>query len=189
MLARVAVCCLLVTLALGCSRRAALFGGAATTLGGVLLVADASNDNCPDGGTACEITDEAFVKPIDAGIKVFGIGLIIAGVVLMAVGLGTDEPDREAIAPPPSAPPPIVATTSPSGPPGLVDAAALPADFAIRSRMENQLAIQVSVAARRGHCVAALASGRRLAEIDPELHRKLVIADAAYARCVVAQRM
>ncbi|HEU0032858.1 MAG TPA: hypothetical protein VFQ53_19635 [Kofleriaceae bacterium] len=181
MVKRLVAIVVLGTCPVGCSGRPAIAGGAATAATGGLLFATGSRDRCPDGGTACEIVDEAWQQPIDRSVQTAGIAMILVGAALMAYGLGTVDDHRAE--PPPPAPLPVAHVEPTYAPDPPAPARELPAEAAIRSRMQNQLAIQVSVAARRGDCAAALATGDRLAQLDPALHDRLVARDASYQYC------
>ena len=49
--------------------------------------------------------------------------------------------------------------------------------------LENRLAMQARLIARTGNCEGALATARRLSEIDPDSYARL-LTDAAVARCL-----
>jgi len=167
---------LIASLGLGCSGRGAVAGGAATALTGALLISSAQRDNCPDHSTACEIFDPVINQPIDRATETLGIGMIVVGAVWMIAGLASTDEQRAPLPALSLAPIPIVQSGLPPPP--------LAANLPIASRLENRLAIQTTVAARRGDCAAAIASGTRLAELDAALHAKLLQTELAYAGCL-----
>lgn len=146
-------------------------GGFATSVAGGLLVASPKSNSCLGSkDTFCGYGEVG----VATGTRVVGGVMIAAGLVLAItryVELGPDAPATPAA----TEPKPAAVTVSRS----------IAASLDIGSAMERQLAIQASVAARRGDCTAASTSGRRLRAVAPEeVHRRLVAADQAHAGCL-----
>jgi len=171
--------------------RAAMAAGAGSLLlGGMTIAANQPSSECTYGHDCGPI---GFFDPVDDGIDTaqrrLGAGMMITGAALVIIGLVAEAHHTEST--PPSAVT-FVPTQRVIGAPGAVvvgeapavERTATPAELAIRSRIENRLAIQASFAARRGDCVAAVATSARLAEIDPVMHAELVRTDADLAHCL-----
>jgi hypothetical protein len=172
----------------GCTPgRAAIVAGAGSlVLGGLSLAAGAPNDNCT-GSDPCGFTTGLFDSvddDIDEGQRGLGAAMMVGGAVLVLVGL-VAEGNRTEDAPAPASALVFAPAQRIVGAPGtIVERTATPAEMALRSRLENRLAIQASFTARRGDCVAAVATSVRLAEVDPAMHAELVRTDADLAHCL-----
>ncbi len=172
--------------------RAAIAAGAGTMLlGGMSFAGGAPNSDCtyghdcgPIGSFSDSINDD-----FNQGQRDLGKVLLATGAVLVLIGLVAEANHTEST-------PPSAVTFAPAqrviGAPGavtvgagpVVERSATPAEMAIRSRIENRLAIQASLTARRGDCRGAVATSVRLAEIDPAMHAELVRTDADLAHCI-----
>lgn len=172
-----ALACTLATLATGCTKHTTMAGGAVLAGGGALLLgtALAAEPACRPDDPVCGVIVQPAATAINAGVGVVGAVGLLAGLALVAAGANIGEAPpaaaRIAVAPIPAVQPPAVSTE-------------LAAALEDRSQRPVQLAIQIRTIARSGNCSAALATGKQLRELDPALHMRIAIEDAAYARCV-----
>ena len=177
------ITCLFTVLAMfsGCAGapRAKMVGGGVIATTGVVIAAHRASGHCePQGDTAADVCDALIAEPVnaatDAMTTLLGVGLIALGAGLFIAGVHEENTQE-------SAPTPIARVdTAPATP---VRASALPADIALRDRIENRLAIQASLAAHTGNCSAAMVTADALAERDRELHAKLLAVDVELSRC------
>lgn len=176
------------------SRAAIAAGAGSIVLGGLSLAAGQPNSTC-EGSEHCGFSEGLFDSVADDvhdGQRQLGGALMIGGAALVIVGLIASRSSDDVEQPAPAsalafapaqrivgAPGASVGATDPN-----VERTASPAEMALRSRIENRLALQASFSARRGDCVAAVASSVRLAEVDPAMHAELVRTDADLANCL-----
>lgn len=164
----------LATLATGCTKHTTMAGGAVVAGGGALLLGMAlsAEPACRHDDPVCGVIVQPTATAINAGVGVVGAVGLLAGLALVAAGskIGEAPPANVHVAAAPVQPP---ATST-----------ELAAALEDRSQRQVQLAIQIRTIARSGNCSAALATGKQLREIDPALHLRIAVEDAAYARCV-----
>lgn len=176
---------LVASLAIGCTARQRMAVGGIAVVSGVIMAAQPVETTwtiCAPG--ECETLSDAFLtsKKEDRTLQDTGVMLAITGLVLAihgAVTMGREDREearnaelarqqaeldarisaRRAAAAKPKAPPPP--------PPSL----------------GTRLAMQASLIAKTGNCSSALATARRLAEIDADAYAQLLLTDEAVARC------
>lgn len=146
------------SLAGGCTRTA---GIASTTVGllavggGIALVA--TNESC--GDDSCRWgTSQGWGGGL---LIVAGAALVIAG--LVGYSTAKDEPERP------------VTTAAPA--PMIVDPNQ-------RDTEQDRLAVQASLAARRGDCTGTVVAMKRLADLDAALWERLRLHDPPIAGCM-----
>ncbi len=189
MLRRLAVLLLLVSFATGCTKGGRIAAGSIIAVTGVGLAAATNEMETRSGLFGGTYQSEDHSNDVLGGL------LAITGAVLLLSGIAArDDEDRTQtmmIYPPPVAYVPYVA------PSVVVDAPSAqtviyadtvivqnaPASAALASHLANRLAMQVSTTARDGHCEAALATAKQLAEVDLDLYERLLVTDEAVARC------
>lgn len=174
---------LVASLATGCTARQRMAAGGVAVVSGLIMAAQPVETTwtiCAPG--ECETLSDAFLtsKREDRSLQDTGVMLAITGLVLAihgAVTMGREdraEARRAELArqqaeldariaaraaATPTAPPPP--------PPPL----------------QTRLAMQASLIAKTGNCSSALATARRLAEIDADAYAQLLLRDEAVARC------
>jgi hypothetical protein len=167
-------------------------------LGAAAYSDGAPNSNCtayhPCGGV--DTFFDGVSDDLDHGMRTVGTGLLVTGAVLVVAGLVANAQHSEVDTTP-------VATTNERvtvgvtfAPPGLVvgpggvltpdvtESSATPAELALRSKIENRLAIQASSSARRGDCVASAATTTHLAQVDATMHAELLRTDRNVVDCL-----
>ena len=157
------------------SGRATTVAGAATAGLGILIIANKpSQDMCVGADGEREFGCTVGTGYSDVVETLLGAALVLAGGGLMVAGLAQDDKAEATTAPvPPPAPPPVATAPAP-----------LPAQTVIdTNRPENRLALQASLSARAGLCQAAIVTAAKLAELDVERYRKLLVADPTLAAC------
>jgi hypothetical protein len=164
-----------------CSPKQTMLAGGAVAVGGLVLAV--TPDTCEG---FCLLTNREV-----------GAGIVVVGALIAAIGLFQSTQEGWQIDPnskvlpytgPPFAntgaqfPPPANSATPALAPPGLQPPAKpLPAlELHYNSPADRQFAIQTSAAARRGDCVAAIATAKHLSVDD---RHRLATVDADYARC------
>lgn len=191
----VALVAALVTTSACTPGRAAIAAGAGSlVLGGLSLAGGQSSggSSCTGSEGACDFVDGLLDPPRDSfneGQRDLGAALMIGGAALVIIGLVAEGNRSKDDAPAATSALTFAPAQRVVGAPGMLDApmverTASPAEMALRSRLENRLAIQASFTARRGDCVAAVATSVRLAEVDPAMHAELVRTDADLAHCL-----
>lgn len=180
---RLAVALALALVASACTpgRTAIAAGAGSVLLGGAMFASGLGNDSGCGGASHCV---DFQLGPSDEDFQAMGGVLLVGGAVLLALGFAAENTAADAPAQPASAFAFAPSQREVAGAPGSTSISATPAEMAIRSRIENRLAIQASFAARRGDCVAAVATTVRLAEVDPVMHAELVRTDSDLAYCL-----
>lgn len=170
----------------GASRQTKVIGGTAMAAAGGLLVAWSPDARCSnaDGSQdgATDVCTALIAEPMNIAADIvstaIGVGLIAVGggLLISATASRNAEPAPTPIARVEDSAPTKFIPVPVGGPP-------TPAELAIRSRLENRLAIQASVSARAGQCSAAVMTANQLAGRDHEMFATLVASDADLARC------
>lgn len=171
----------------GCSAGLMAAGGGMMVAGGYTLAQP--EQHCASGlsgdGLACTFIGEPANQFGNAANDAAGAVMLVAGATMLIGGIVMHEHEKQEheqrpmVAARPAYVP--LATTPPSGVPD-----ASPAMLVVRARVENRLAIQASTMASRGECAGVVPTMRRLAEVDPALHRAVLANDPAVARCIAA---
>jgi hypothetical protein len=159
--------------------RTAIVTGAVTAVAGGMLLSDSQSSPQRDPyNTPAKLVDGAVSATqalLGTMVLLVGAGLITSG----AVGLGMErEPALAPLAQVPAIDAPIRPTTlDPAG-----------SATAVLSARAEQLASQISIESRAGHCGTATAAARRLAVLDRSRLIALIDRNPAISSCV-AYRM
>jgi hypothetical protein len=165
---RVMIVVVLIAGLAGCTKRGMLAGGAITAGTGVVSLAMTSSQ--------CGSEDIGCAGTTTIG-QTIGPPLLIGGLIMLIAGAAMKERPPQWPAIPPLVVAPAQRPMQPAPPPPPI--VAVPA-----VALQHQLAIQISEAARVGDCRRAIAIGRQLFQLDPDLHRTLAAIDAPYADCI-----
>jgi hypothetical protein len=176
----------LVTSACTPGRVAIAAGAGSVLLGGAMFAGGAGDSGCGDRSNCVDLD----LGPSGDDVQAMGAALLVGGALLLAVGFAAEN--NRADEPLPTSAVVFAPAQRVTGAPGAImvsegpaiESTATPAELAIRSRVENRLAIQASLTARRGDCRAAVATSVRLAELDPAMHAELVRTDSHLAYCI-----
>jgi hypothetical protein len=149
--------------------RTGIVAGAATMIAGGVILAKAQPD--PDENNPFAIWGTLIGDTVGVSVMAAGLGVIVGGLV----GLALEKPESSPVpsAPEPALQPTLQPAASDDGPPTVRPAA--------------ELAVQLRIAARAGHCETATHIAHELVRIDSAMAVALVKSDHDVARCLAAR--